>query len=672
MEKKIFKWVHISDIHFNTSKEGFNTNRLREKLIEHLKEIKDVNVLVLSGDYRFAPTGEKDVKPVANYIKELMGALNLKLPYNELIMVPGNHDLYRDEIRKAVVKAEREEYSPEDGVFDTVRLKYLLGNFSFYNTLTTELGCNNIGNNTNPHALINFEKFRILLLNTAITSCDDMDAGNLLIGSEYLHALFHNTDNNLPTIAIGHHGLEWLNERERNACLKYLEDIGVYTYLCGHSHTLWVSEYGKLKQINVGCLTQKDKSVIAGFSVGELNSDGTLFIDNYKWESDYQAWYKNEPSSKKFINLYENKIIKKESDTKQKVQLTDCPFKLVGLTLLGSLGTEGVKYHWEKNGHTVESIAFNKRLKGDYNEGDIDKVSAYNISVSYGCQLSSFKRECRFCETGGQKYYGNMTAEEIALQCIFMIEYDSNCPSFPHVRNNRREIAFMGQGEPGFNYPSIRQAMIITDKAMEIIDQQISRYIISTCGIGDFLPLLIDDIKHSKFRNRVTLHFSLHAVDHDRDLLMPINQDYNYIDFINRCSELKDLTGEKIGVGVLMFKNYKFSNNATPYTLTDEKLIKILSKLDKNVFKIDLCTLNTPSFGSQDSMSYEEAQHLFDLVANAGYECKIFSSFGENLNSGCGMLGLDKVAKQKIGSTTIEHFNASMELLNKVKQEYKL
>lgn len=669
MKNTILKWVQISDIHFQPYGEGFNTSRLREKLVEKLKNIKNVDVLILTGDYRFAPSNENNPKPVADFIRDLANSLGLKSSMKNVILVQGNHDLLRDGVRRAVVLEERNTYSPEQGVFEKTRLKCLQNGFTFYKELAEELGCTyNMGNDGNPHIIVEFEEYKLLLLNTAITASDKDDEGNLLLGSKYLNAIFHNSQPK-PTIALGHHGLELLNEKENRTCTKYLEDVGVYIYLCGHSHVLWLSEHGGIKQINVGCLKQEDNSVDAGFSVGELLKDGTVSTTNYKWSIEFQSWNKDEASSKGFYKLYEKKIIHNANADSPLIEIKKRPFFLKGLTLLDSLGIDGIKYHWEKNGRSVESLAFNKRLKGSLGGEDIDNTSAYTISVSYGCQLSSYDRACKFCETGAQKFLGNLTAEDIALQSIFMAEYDSDCPSFPQVRRNRREFAFMGQGEPGFNYPAVRQAILLTDKAMEIIDQDISRYIISTCGVLDFLPSLIDDIKQRYFHNRVTLHFSLHVIGEDRNTLMPINCDYDYLDFIKACAKLREISGEKIGVGVLMFNQYRYKKDANPYTLNTTRLRDILDKLDKDVFKIDLCTLNTPSFGIQKPMSYESAQKLLDEVKRKGFEGKIFSSFGENVNSGCGMLSSNSDSMQEIGDTTIKHFNASVELLEKAKMD---
>lgn len=80
-----------------------------------------------------------------------------------------------------------------------------------------------------------------------------------------------------------------------------------------------------------------------------------------------------------------------------------------------------------------------------------------------------------------------------------------------------REFAFMGQGEPGYNYPAIKQAIIMNDYVMERLGQHVSRYIISTCGVSGLIPTLIQDVKSGLFKNKVTVHLSLHDIDEARD-----------------------------------------------------------------------------------------------------------------------------------------------------------
>lgn len=670
MSDCVFKWVQISDVHFRAKddkNEYFNSGLLKDKLVDELKKIKDVNALLVTGDYRYAPDNENNPKNVAEYLKNLAASLSLTPP--KVVIVPGNHDLKRGTLRTDVAQSEWREYETTRGMFDVERLECLQNGFEFFTKLSEELEYKYFENKINPHALVDMGACILLLLNTAITACGNDDAHNLLVGCGYIRALLHNIKK--PVIAMGHHGFELLNEDEKKACTTYLEKEGIHLYLCGHSHVMWSSTYGeKSKQINVGCLIQENKTAVAGFTEGCLYSDGTVKINCYVWDMDNQQWERKPGSDKEYSQLYGNVIEASEetSATVSTIHKAENPFTLEGYTLLGGRGIDGIKYYWRKDGKIVESLAFNRRLKESTNPEEI-KTSAYTVSVSYGCQLSATDMQCKFCETGKVKYRGNLHADEMALQNIFMAEYDANCPSFPQVRNNKREFAYMGQGEPGLNYPAVKQSILLTDCAMSMIDQTVSRYIISTCGIIDFVPSLIDDMSSGCYKNKVTLHFSLHAIDDERTMLMPINKEYNYKEFIKCCSKFREVSGEKIGVGILMLNNYRLDGNVNIYTLTPEKLEEILKQLDKEIFRIDLCDVNKTSIGRQTPLKNEDAKKLCEVFESMGFEGKTFSSFGDSEQSGCGMLNSTTESMNEIGKTTIEHFNASIDLLNKAKEE---
>ena len=227
----------------------------------------------------------------------------------------------------------------------------------------------------------------------------------------------------------------------------------------------------------------------------------------------------------------------------------------------------------------------------------------------------------------------------------------------------------MGQGEPGFNYSSIREAIKLTDYAMEKINQEVYRYVISTCGVYDFMPSLIEDIQKGIFKNKVNIHFSLHAIDKERSRLMPINEDYDYETFLSYCRELFAVTGEKIGVGILMFKEYVPPKRAgeesiNPITLTEDLLSKILEKLDPKVFRIDLSVLNkTNVTENKKTMDATEAGKLLDKATSMGFEAKLFTSFGASQQSGCGMLNSIQVDAEEDGEKTIDVFNKARRLL---------
>jgi adenine C2-methylase RlmN of 23S rRNA A2503 and tRNA A37 len=348
--------------------------------------------------------------------------------------------------------------------------------------------------------------------------------------------------------------------------------------------------------------------------------------------------------------------------------------KVTGYSLISG-GIDGIRYLWrDTEGNITESAAFNQRLKESPHGEDVKKTSAYTTSVSFGCYLHHINSACRFCASGSLDFKGFLTGNEIALQNIFMAEYDSDCPSFPSINENMREFAFMGQGEPGFSYQQVRKAILLTDFAMENINQKISRYIISSCGIPEFLDSLFLDYKNGIFVNKVTLHFSLHAIDEQRNIIMPINELYGYEDFLSKTRKIYDVSNNKVAISILMFQDFKSTHGMSKqHTTTTENIESILKKLDPAIHKIDLCLVNPTDVISKSGQPRNEfILELVERIEKLKFEVKPFYSFGRENNTGCGMLSSDtKKMVSAPGKTTLEHFDKALNLLDFAEKKYR-
>jgi len=724
-KKTMFKWVHISDLHFYSS-DGTNAKSMKDELPKTLKEIQDVNALFITGDFRYAGSKITDVKEPVEYIKKLCESLNIK--EEDVYCVPGNHDLDRSTERRYIVNGlvgvngmGSGDYSPQNGTFGEGVLEVLTNGFSYFANIEKGLyGECKIGDNKKVHKLVKNEHCNILMLNTAITSASDNDRGSLLLGRDYLFEVLKEIDEEKPTIMLGHHGHSFFERGEVKAVQPLLSKKKIHLYLCGHEHNLVKeSVWDNIEQFSAGCIWSWDsekKATItrAGFYVGEMSDEYSVSMTDFEWRFEDDVWRKNKTDTFKIFenSKHEAKDLKIASDATRsktiagkKEQVAKCydskikslpdgikphpiNFGLDGYLLLGARGREGIKYLWKSGGDRVESLAFNKRQNEPHDNPETqahdENISAYTLSVSLGCQLRASNMHCRFCETGTRDFRGSLSAEEIALQGIFMALYDTDCKSFPEVRGHEREFAFMGQGEPGYNYVAIRRAILLIDCAMEYLGQKIYRYVISTCGIPEFIDPLIEDINRRVFKNRIGLHFSLHAVGNDRKVLMPIENVYGYKRFIKLCHEFyktsKEIFGEneKIGVGVIAFQKFQPSfypntnaEDSNPITLTSDKLIAILSELDKDVFRIDLSEFNVAQTATKSSskMSNEESKDLLECVRNCGFEAKLFSSFGIGKNAECGLLRSSCSAVEllgdgeKGGKTTLEKLDEAKKLL---------
>lgn len=667
--KDRFRWVQLSDIHFHSKNEGVQTDRLRTKLVACLKEVvSECDALVLAGDYRFAPYGDSNPQGCVEFVMQLASELGVE--NDHIVAAPGNHDLKRGKVRSSLIDGEKKEYNPLSGIIDKEILGNLIGDFSFYFDFCEKIpGIRALQNNSDfPHDIIHLSTCDVLLLNTALTAGKDNESGSLIIASSELHKLISDRRSQLPIIAVGHHSLAELNEAEQHEVESILEDNGINLYLCGHAHNPGERSFGKRgHEITVGCIKQESTDVMATFVVGEITTTGDVNIIGYKWDYLENGWYLDPPRARSWKSLYSNDP---SPSPKPQPEPLHNPFSLAGYRLIAQLGSEGIKYYWKKEDDYVESVALNQRLKRPLCEKD-KNTSAYTISTSIGCILHAQRKQCRFCGTGAREFNGNLSARDIALQCIFMAEFDMYCQAYPNVNGHAREFAFMGQGEPGFNYSAVRKAIQLTDFAMEKLGQEVTRYIISTCGITDFMDDLISDIKNHVFKNRVTVHFSLHEVGDRRQELMPIDKLYDYKEFIKYCKLLYSLNdNEKIGVGIMMFDHYQpKSLKDRSYTLNEDRLKEILKVLDPNVFRIDLCAVNNTPAGKQKHQKlYSSALQLESIAKSEKFECKIFTSIGDEYQAGCGMLDSEHSIMEQPGLTTTDHFNKALILLNEADQ----
>lgn len=690
------RWGHFSDLHFKF--ENFETNLLRDSLLSSLEESKiELKYIFITGD--ILHKGEYDER-TEDFIKKLAKAVNCDL--KNVIICPGNHDVERNSVRKLILNNIIKRVENNKGQFEFLKAEKPVVIDSVFNPFYNI--CKKITSNEQQeqlHYVINCGDLNIYVLNTAVfagqtcpednPSAEDLKKEDtcLYICDNQLYNLRNmkrekKCNDKSLNVVIGHHGMECFSPSEKNNFKNLLDSLNVDLYLCGHVHSNALDRLSgtryTIPQVSCGGLFNDDYNE-PSFIIGEFDSVDSVKLINYSYIKKNDKWSISNSVPKPYdngiypytierlkeLNMPHEKIVQKEIKPTQQ----EFPLKLQGYTLLSGRGTEGIKYYWKKDEDIVESITFNKRLKTDETNVNIDKVSAYTTSISIGCVLNANATQCKFCETGTIGFKGYLTAEEIALQNIFMADYDSDCPSFRNVRDNRREFAYMGQGEPGHAYHLIRKSILLTDCAMEIINQKVERYIISTSGITGFIPLLINDIKNGVFKNKVTVHFSLNMIGNDRDLLMPINKDYDYSEFIKECRDLYECSNQdKIGVGILIFKDFVLSSdNSKKYTLTEEILKSILDKLDSKIFKIDLCDYNQTSLGEQIQVSNEYANKLLEVVKEKGFEGKLFSSFGTDKESGCGMLKSSIKNFGKPGETTKMHYENAVDLLKKAKEK---
>lgn len=656
------KCLHISDLHI---KQCTPWNSM-EMWFKNFSETNHIDFIVITGDLH---SFKDDYEETKIFLNNLLKFFNLTK--HDIFIVPGNHDVdskptwkYRDECLECIKNSVNNN---EDSYCKYINdLKQCFGKYEQFIRAFYE----NDNPYQNPLDICNLVwngQVNILHINSALI-CDGKEHKQI-VDIRNLSELRIN--NNLPIIAIGHHALHDIYESHQKNINRIFSNLNVSVYLCGDSHKISRDVFNyKNDELELPCLVSgitaldpTDDYSDKGFNILSINDGSSVNVDTYIWNDEKLYYQKKDRPFEVSFAIKKRSIAEKEvlGDEKYK------GFGLIGYSLIGGRGIDGIKYFWKKGNNAVESIAFNQRVKDNPTEEDL-KISAYTCSVSNGCYLHALNKQCKFCETGNIPYNGFLSAEEIALQNIFMAAYDADCPSFPEVRDHKREFAFMGQGEPGFMYQIIRESIILTDIAMEKINQPVYRYIISTCGVQGLIPSLIQDIKSGVFKNKVTIHYSLNAVGRERDFLMPVNYDYNYADFINDCKLLYAVTKEKISVGIILFNKFRTDKDESPFSINKENLSRILDSLDSDMFRIDLCDYNEISTGEQFEMRNEDANKLLKYIRERGFQAKMFSSYGRENSSGCGMLHSDTRKMSKPGNTTLKNLRSAIHILQQAMQ----
>lgn len=327
VQMKKFRWIHLSDIHFQTKNVSFNTQKLREKLPEFLAGLDgNFDAMIITGDFRYAPEKENNPQKVVDYINLLCEKLRWT-DTPKVITVPGNHDLDRGSVRTAVIRSAKDKYQPNMGTFDPELLGQLLGGFNFYNNMHEKLRDVSQWDGSNPHGIAEFDECNFLLLNTAVTAglSSEEEQHTLLLGSSYVaEKLDYLKKKNKPVIAIGHHALELLSTEEKREITNLFEQEGVRLYLCGHSHSQEADSFSQNgRYVNIGCLLQKSKTeaVRASFDIGELETDGTVKLTSYKWDIDQKNWFADPPYDRDYRSLYDFPKINDNSKEKKHMKL---------------------------------------------------------------------------------------------------------------------------------------------------------------------------------------------------------------------------------------------------------------------------------------------------------------------------------------------------------------
>ena len=291
-------WLHISDLHYE---DRANSNRRKVEdafirdLNKHKEECVQLNMILITGD--IAASGKpEEYERAENFIRRVLDSTNIS--NDQLIIVPGNHDVAREKInpilRKVCAFRNRDELA--QAMSDTNIFEMLCTPFEAYLSFAEKL-CGKQIKFTSGGSCFFLDKtsgIGVAGINSAIGSGlirDEkkiFDKGNLFIGEECIEKTTEHIQNCDIKFVLMHHPLSYFmdfDEKDIEMILCQRCDI----LLHGHLH---VSEFrdvrplrGRMRVVPGGSLFQS-RELVNSYSIGTVDLKKRHGVIQYRRYSD--------------------------------------------------------------------------------------------------------------------------------------------------------------------------------------------------------------------------------------------------------------------------------------------------------------------------------------------------------------------------------------------------
>jgi|GEM_PF-2407721 len=233
-------WLHLSDWH--QKGEEFDRKVVRDALIKDIEarvniseNLETVDFIIFSGDVAFSGKKEEYKAAVKYLIEPVLKATGLHK--KDMFIVPGNHDLDRDEFEllpEALKYPLTNDNEIKKWLTDEKKRVRMLAPFENYNEFVKSYAGGIYGDYYT--LTIDEKKVALLLFNSSLMcGRTDSDYGKLIIGEPQIYNALEETKKADVRIAVMHHPFEELNRADRITVEARLTQ-GADIILCGHQH----------------------------------------------------------------------------------------------------------------------------------------------------------------------------------------------------------------------------------------------------------------------------------------------------------------------------------------------------------------------------------------------------------------------------------------------------
>jgi tetratricopeptide (TPR) repeat protein/3',5'-cyclic AMP phosphodiesterase CpdA len=415
-------WLHLSDWHQGNKE--FNRLVVADALIKDLEErttnispdLAKIDFIVFSGDVAHGGKQEEYQAAKVEFFDRLLKATGLGP--DRIFIIPGNHDLNRDEfylLPPELLKPLESETDVQKWIVEERQRRVVLQPFdAFIKFVTNYAGYVNPDYATIHRIVIDGKKIALLGLNSAWMCGRNTDAkgevddeGYVLVGEPQIHQSLKDISDADIKIAVLHHPFEWLNEFDRRHIKEYLINECDFI-LNGHQHTPNARQISRNNGFYVHISTgasfldriSKDPLLINAYNLVHLDFEtkqGVVFLRRWsdrqnKWLEDTDARPPNGRVPFGLVTAYADaKPIKIEPEKKTSASSTYSVSTIIphqippppadfkgredeinyilenferGATITGLRGMGGI-------GKTALALVLAEKLKGRFPEGQI-------------------------------------------------------------------------------------------------------------------------------------------------------------------------------------------------------------------------------------------------------------------------------------------------------------
>ena len=243
------------------------------------------------------------------------------------------------------------------------------------------------------------------------------------------------------------------------------------------------------------------------------------------------------------------------------------------------------------------------------------------VSTQVGCKMG-----CVFCETGKLGFLRNLTVHEIIAQ-VFYAKFI--------LKENIRNIVFMGMGEPLDNYDNLMKSISIITEPRGL-NFTYGNLTISTVGDVRGLNRLANEPSIKDLKLAISLHS---AIDSKREQLMPINKRHNLNSLKNA---LLNYPLKQAGIFFIEYILIKDFNDSGEDAMA---LVEFLKGLR---CKVNLIPYNTCSDLLFEPPTNDDINNFYSILEANGLVVIKRMPKGENLMAACGQLGNKELKRIKL------------------------